>query len=88
MRQQIVTNLGQDIHERIFLMPNAVASGRFDELSNHPADISTLTTVKVGYAGALKPDYNLEVLIEAVRLVRAAGQSVELHIAGGRFSAA
>jgi len=67
--------------ERILVLPNGVDFERFDAaapLSRSGGD----QEVRIGYAGTLKRDYGIEVLLRAFKRVRKARGEASLHVFG------
>ena len=81
MRELLAQLFGPSIRNRILVLPNAVDVGRFEQVSANPMRLPA-SSVRIGYAGILKPDYGLELLLHAFVQVHRQRPHATLHVFG------
>ena len=81
MRERLAQLFGPQIRDRILVLSNAVDVRRFEQAK--PALLDGYESgVRIGYAGILKPDYGLEILLHAFVQVHRQRPQVTLHVFG------
>lgn len=66
--------------EKVTVVANSPSLARFDPSRHEPRPFAADGTVRLVYAGALTPTYELDVLLDAMAWVRHARPDVDLHL--------
>lgn len=82
VRKLMLTKVSQKLDAKIIVLPNGVDVDKFDEIEPDFSFLKQKKSVKLGYAGILKPDYGFDILLNAYSLVRKTKNNVSLHFFG------
>ncbi|MDP8215661.1 MAG: glycosyltransferase family 4 protein [Candidatus Euphemobacter frigidus] len=82
LRKLMLAKISQKLDSKIIVLPNGVDIGKFEEIEPDFSFSKQKENIKLGYAGILKPDYGLDILLSAYSLVRKTRKDVSLNFFG------
>ncbi len=82
VKNDVLEMFGRSLEEKILVIPNGVSVERFDIKSPRSILDNSRKEIKVGYVGILKPNYGLETLVDAFRLLATRNNKINLYIYG------
>ena len=82
VRKLILTKVSRQFDSQIVVLPNGVDIEKFAACEPDYSFFQEKKSIKLGYTGTLKPEYGIDILLNAYSLIHQTRKDITLHIFG------